>query len=117
MRVRRLRSRCYRLLEDAWERVERSGVLETRMLMVELDPSLQHGLDGAAAEAAARGLRNCALVGCSAREVHVAQFKKCGGCLQAFYCCREHQVADWPRHKAACKAARKAAPAKKKQAQ
>jgi hypothetical protein len=25
------------------------------------------------------------------------------------YCCREHQVEYWPNHKAACKAARKAA--------
>ena len=30
-------------------------------------------------------------------------------CRGVVYCCREHQVSDWPAHKAACKAARKAA--------
>ena len=61
------------------------------------------------AEAAVRGLHTCALAGCAAKEVHVSQFKKCGACKTVAYCCREHQVEDWPAHKAACKAARKAA--------
>ena len=40
------------------------------------------------------------------KEVHAAQYKKCGACKAAVYCCREHQVVDWPAHKKACKAAR-----------
>ena len=56
-------------------------------------------------------LRACALASCAAREAHEAQFKKCAACLTVCYCCREHQVADWPAHKVACKAARKKEPA------
>jgi hypothetical protein len=47
-------------------------------------------------------------MGCAAREAHPAQFKSCAACRAVVYCCREHQVADWPSHKAACKAAGKA---------
>jgi hypothetical protein len=65
----------------------------------------------AATAAAKRGLRACALAGCAAREVHASQFKKCAACQGAAYCCKEHQTTDWPSHKAACKAARKAAAA------
>ena len=102
------------LLTDAWRRLERSGVLEQRLLgraNEPLDPSdtLRARLDAAAAEGAACGLHSCALAGCAATEVHISQFKKCGACKAAAYCCREHQVEDWPAHKAACKAARKAA--------
>ena len=63
--------------------------------------------------AAAEGgrLRECALPGCAANEAHVAHFKACSACKASVYCCREHQVAHWPQHKAACKAARKAAAA------
>jgi hypothetical protein len=99
------------LVRDAWRRVERSGVLEQRGLTGEPDPSecIAAGIDAAAAEGAARGLHACALAGCGAREVHPAQFKKCAACQQAFYCCKAHQEQHWPAHKAACKAARKAA--------
>ena len=27
---------------------------------------------------------------------------KCGRCHNAFYCCREHQKREWPRHKESC---------------
>ena len=99
------------LMTDAWRRVERSGVIAMRMLRTDLmmTSSIAGRLDAAAAEAAVRGLRGCALAGCASKEIHVSQFKRCGACQQAFYCCREHQLADWPSHKAACKAARKAA--------
>ena len=98
------------LLVDAWRRVERSGAVAKRILGNGPDGnSVRACLDAAAAEAAVRGLRECALAGCAAKEVHVAQFKKCGACMQAAYCCREHQLEDWPAHKAGCKAARKAA--------
>ena len=56
-------------------------------------------------------LRSCALEGCGAREEHASHFKLCAACKGPVYCCREHQVADWPAHKAACKAARKRAAA------
>ena len=99
------------LIADAWGRVERSGAIDIRKLVDQLGPtrSVNAALAAAAAEGAVRGLRECALAGCASKEVHVSQFKRCGACQQAFYCCREHQLADWPAHKAACKAARKAA--------
>jgi len=28
--------------------------------------------------------------------------KKCGKCLAVAYCCREHQITDWPEHKRVC---------------
>jgi hypothetical protein len=96
------------LMADAWQLVERSGALTARNLLDELDPeaSIDAGLAAAAAEGAVRGLRECALAGCASKEVHVSQFKRCGACRTVFYCCRDHQLADWPAHKAACKAAR-----------
>ena len=102
------------LLTDAWLRVERSGVLDWRLAgnasgPVDPTKSLKARLAAVDAEAAVRGLHTCALADCTAREVHVSQFKKCGACMKIAYCCREHQVEDWPAHKAACKAARKAA--------
>ncbi len=62
----------------------------------------------AAATAAARGLHFCALNTCGAQEVHASQFKRCAACSGVVYCCKEHQVQDWPAHKAACRAVRKA---------
>ena len=103
------------LMVDAWRRFERSGALVTRSLGG--DPgagimSVAESHDAAAAEAAVRGLHACALAGCAAKEVHVSQFKRCGACRTVAYCCREHQLADWPAHKAACKAARENAAGK-----
>ena len=102
------------LLTDAWRRLERSGVLEQRLLgraNRPVDParSVIAYVTAAAEEGAVRGLHTCALAGCAAKEVHVSQFKKCGACRTVAYCCKEHQVEHWPAHKAACKAARKAA--------
>jgi hypothetical protein len=51
----------------------------------------------------------CALEACAAQEAHPKHFNRCSACRAVCYCCREHQVEDWPVHKAACKAARKAA--------
>lgn len=31
------------------------------------------------------------------------KLKQCASCLSVSYCSKEHQVADWRRHKAACK--------------
>ena len=46
----------------------------------------------------------CSLPSCSARngDGGVA-FKRCGGCNCANFCCKEHQVSAWPRHKPLCR--------------
>ena len=95
-------------LHTAWRRVLNSGVLRTRQIddvikeTKQLDRSFR-----AAAEAAleAGKLRACGLASCAAREAHEAQYKLCAACRAVCYCCREHQLADWPAHKAACKGA------------
>jgi hypothetical protein len=95
----------------AWRRLLRSGVLRAREIDDGIDAAIQQStLTRTAAEAdlAAGRLQQCALAGCAASESHVSQFKRCGACRTVVYCCREHQVADWPSHKAACKAAQKA---------
>jgi hypothetical protein len=105
-------------LMRAWERAERDGLLGAPIVKA----ALVHGCSlmtahdvsdkaVAAARMAARTLRGCSLAACAARETYPAQFKHCGACKAAAYCSKEHQTADWPAHKAACKAARKAAAA------
>jgi hypothetical protein len=95
---------------DAWQRLQRSGVLRER----NIDCRSSDAADNQAriatrhARLAAAPKRSCALAACSALESHPAQFQTCGGCKAVVYCCREHQLVDWPSHKAACKAARKA---------
>ena len=59
--------------------------------------------------AAASERSSCALASCETREAHPQHFKRCAACRTVAYCSREHQVADWPAHKAVCKATRKAA--------
>jgi hypothetical protein len=75
----------------------------------ERDQMRQRISAAAEADLAAGRLQQCALAGCATYESHVSQFKRCGACRTVAYCCREHQVEDWPSHKAACKAARKTA--------
>ena len=59
-----------------------------------------------AADVAAFGLRSCTLPSCSAREATVRQFKVCGACKQAAYCCVEHSKAHWKAgHKQECRGA------------
>ncbi len=102
-------------------RLRKSGALQKRGLKsvdVEcLQTYLQESRDRADLERAAAAesglLKSCALAGCGAKEAHVSQFGKCSACKAVAYCCRDHQQADWPAHKAACKAARKAAAAAK----
>ena len=107
-----LNARVTRLLADALQRLERSGVLETRLIdefIAAAEPeqcarhvTMQKSLT-------APGLRTCALPGCGTKEAHPAHFKSCAACRAVVYCCREHQVEGWPGHKKTCKAARKAA--------
>ena len=87
-----------------------------RRILAEADATMEETAEwqrkfheSVAARAAAHDLRCCALVTCGAREVEPLQYSKCGACKSVVYCCKEHQVADWPVHKHACKAARKAA--------
>ena len=105
----------------AYARLRQSGVLERRGL--EHDNAAQTHAEEKERrarsirehqEAAASGqLKSCALAGCDAQEAHLSHFGKCSACKAAVYCCRDHQQTDWPAHKAACKAARKAAAAAK----
>jgi hypothetical protein len=95
----------------AWQRVLRSGVLRVRGIDDAIDHMLQ--LDAqtrvaAVDDFAAGRLQECALAGCAAREAHVSHFNRCSACRTVSYCSKKHQVEDWPSHKAACKAARKA---------
>jgi len=66
-----------------------------------------------AAASAPELLRSCALASCGAKEAHVSHFSKCAACKTVVYCSKDCQLADWPDHKKACKAARKAAEAAK----
>jgi hypothetical protein len=98
-------------LRDALQHIERSGVIHQRGMKKSLADALRDraAAASAAASAAARGLRHCALPSCGAREAHVSHFKLCAACQTVVYCSKAHQVEHWPSHKAACKAARKAA--------
>jgi hypothetical protein len=96
----------------AWRRLQSSGILQRRGILQHMSGVVAyntHVIATAAATAAARGLHFCALHTCGAQEVHASQFKRCSACLSVVYCCKEHQVQGWPAHKAACRAARKAA--------
>ena len=99
-------------LSAALRRLMDSGLLEERGM----DDSLrnwrqksQQTCVQAYAERAAPERQTCAH--CGAREVHKAQFKRCSACMTVVFCCKDCQLANWPAHKKACKAARKAAEA------
>jgi hypothetical protein len=97
---------------SVWRRVEGSGVLQRRGCITgirQFEWGLAQQHTRAAAGVAARGLHSCALPSCGAREAHASHFLLCAACKTERYCCKAHHVADWPRHKAACKAARKTA--------
>jgi hypothetical protein len=51
----------------------------------------------------------CCCDACGAQENISGLFKKCSGCRSASYCSVGCQTSAWPAHKAACRAARKAA--------
>ena len=99
------------LLSAAWQRLQRSGVLELRRVEECIGSKVTERKAFQAAvhkSLNAPDLRSCALPGCGAKEAHPAHFKSCAACRTVVYCCREHKVAAWPGHKKACKAARKA---------
>lgn len=94
-----------RALLAAWRRLQRSGELERRLrgYMRRLRESTAHG-DALFVDA---NTRVCALAACGAPELRARAFSLCAACKAVAYCCKEHQVTDWPAHKAACKAARR----------
>jgi hypothetical protein len=51
------------------------------------------------ADVARHGLRTCTLPECGKQEPHPKLFKLCGRCRGAAYCCVEHRLTDWRRHK------------------
>jgi hypothetical protein len=94
------------------ERLERTLGRQRRFIDEGLQAAIrcaENGKIADAAAAAAPGLRLCGLARCGAREEHPSHFKSCAACRIPVYCCKECQSEDWPSHKAACKAARKAA--------
>ena len=88
----------------AWRALQRSGALEERRVLSDGVPTTRREtnriVETAAAAAAPERLRACALGSCGVRETYPAQHKLCGACAAVVYCCREHQLADWPVHKA-----------------
>ena len=109
-----LDARLVQLLAGAWQQLQRSGVLQERGVeerILQEAPIHRATNDALRKSLNATGLRSCALDGCGATEAHPAHFKSPAACRAVVYCCREHQVAGWPGHKKACKAARKAAAA------
>jgi hypothetical protein len=95
----------------AWRRLLQSDVLRARGIDEGINRTarvIERIRSAIAAEVAAGRLQQCALASCAAPESHASQFKRCGACRTVCYCSREHQLEDWPSHKAACKAARKA---------
>ncbi|KAL1946612.1 hypothetical protein VTO73DRAFT_14716 [Trametes versicolor] len=50
-------------------------------------------------------VKTCTREGCGRREMRPLDFKKCGGCRQAFYCGPECQREDWQAHRQACRQA------------
>eukprot|EP00927_Polykrikos_kofoidii_P031837 TRINITY_DN2727_c0_g1_i4.p1 TRINITY_DN2727_c0_g1~~TRINITY_DN2727_c0_g1_i4.p1 ORF type:complete len:462 (-),score=38.61 TRINITY_DN2727_c0_g1_i4:372-1700(-) len=44
----------------------------------------------------------CAHCGSTATDLEIADLRRCGVCKSAFYCCREHQRLDWPKHRGVC---------------
>ena len=93
-------------LVAAYRRLHDSGVLKLRRMAAALARPPDEDITTVAIQAAASaGLRPCALAACDAKEMHPAHFKSCAACKTVAYCCKEHQVQDWPAHKAACKAA------------
>ena len=66
-----------------------------------MNEALAHVVRRAAAERERYGLRRCSLPACGAEEPHAKAFQVCQRCKVSCYCCREHHVADWKRHKRA----------------
>jgi len=62
---------------------------------------VSQGREGEVDPGCHRPLANCAH--CHKRENQTIRFKTCAACKLVFYCCKECQVSNWPRHKTLCK--------------
>jgi hypothetical protein len=72
---------------------------QSEPLFADAEKQLMSHVERLAARAAAHGLMSCALPVCGAKEPHPQAFKLCDRCKHVRYCCREHQIDDWKRHK------------------
>ena len=111
--ARGLDASLVQLLTGAWQKLQRSGVLETRGILdqiqrIDLRTFCEKSATVTRAAMSAPGLRTCALPGCGAKEAHPKHFKRCSACQAVVYCSKEHQLEAWPAHKKAFKAACKA---------
>jgi hypothetical protein len=50
-----------------------------------------------------KSLRKCGHVECTKMERQPREFAACSKCRWVAYCCKDHQIADWPLHKKICK--------------
>jgi hypothetical protein len=99
----------YDALLLSWRRADTQAALEERCVFRalaaggEVEKDLCAGAARRAADAAAKGVRVCALPACGVRAASVCQFKLCGGCKRVAYCSAEHAAAHWKSgHKQAC---------------
>ena len=87
------------------KRTEREmfGVLDVTSQRASHEAHIRDAVNAAAVRASAAearyGLQRCTLPACAAQEPAARTYKKCSRCGQAYYCCVEHQQADWKRHK------------------
>jgi len=103
-------------LEEALEQLRLHGTLDANWQAQYDDEYEAYKTKLNAAESAASApelRRSCELASCGAKEAHVKHFSRCSACKAVVYCSKDCQLADWPGHKKACKAARKAAEAAK----
>ena len=99
-------------LEEALQQLGLNGTVsadEHARYVQEMEVELAMTDAARAVASAPELLRSCALASCGAKEAHVKHFSKCAACKTVVYCSKTCQTADWPAHKKACKAARKAA--------
>ena len=83
-----LDARLVQLLADALQRLQRSGVMQSRSFEkgIELNVPEQRALSVALQKSLnAPGLRTCVLPGCGAKEAHPAHFKSCAACRGPVY--------------------------------
>jgi hypothetical protein len=107
---RALRPDALPLARAAGDEAALRALAQSLMARFQADPLFSQGpaqLEGhiaaLAARVAATGLRLCALPACGAVEPHPRAWRVCGGrcAAAAAYCCVEHSVTDWKRHKRA----------------
>lgn len=92
------------LLQQAWRQLEHSPPMRVAMTDVIQQSYTRGNAESRAAVCASLAempKRSCAH--CGAIEALHGDYKQCARCTQVRYCCKEHQVAHWATHKAACR--------------